>query len=78
MTELMARVAESSPKTKRLSTVALMGAILAVVWAIVDNMVGSVDAVIVSTVTSLFMMLAGFWDFKHSDMETYTPDGGDG
>ena len=74
MTELMARVAESSPKTKRLSTVALVAAILAVVWAIVDNQVENVDAVIVSTVTSLTMLLAGFWDFKHADKETYNPE----
>ena len=75
MTELMARVAESSPKTKRLSTVALVAAILAVFWAMIDNIANfEVDAVIVSSVTALAMLLAGFWDFKHADKETYNPE----
>ena len=72
MKQVMAR---ASNKQKRLSTVALAGAVLAVTWAIVDQVFeGTVDAVIVSAVTSLVMLVAGFYDFKHSDADTYRPD----
>ena len=62
----------STPKAKRLSTVALAGAILAVVWAIVDEFTTfGVSAVIVSAITSLVMLVAGFYDFKHVDQDTF-------
>ena len=62
----------SSPKAKRLSTVALAGAILAVIWAIVDELSSfGVSAVIVSAITSLVMLVAGFYDFKHKDEDTF-------
>ena len=61
----------STPKAKRLSTVALAGAVLAVVWAIFDEFGGGLPAVVVSAVTSLVMLVAGFYDFKHKDSETF-------
>ena len=60
------------PKAKRLSTVALAGAVLAVWWAIFDELSsGGVSAVIVSAITSLVMLVAGFYDFKHGDDDTF-------
>lgn len=55
-------------KTKRLSLVAVTGAALALVWAIFDELfsVGWSPA-IVSGVTSLAMLLAGFYDWKRQD-----------
>ena len=56
-------MASTSTKTKRLSTVALSGAVLAVVWSIGDQMVNAeVPAVVVSSITSLVMLVAGFYD----------------
>ncbi len=63
----------STPKAKRLSSVALAGAILAVIWAIVDEFTAfGVSAVIVSAITSLVMLMAGFYDFRAGDdVETF-------
>ena len=70
-------IAGASAKQKRLSSVALSAAVLAVVWAIVDEFTaGTMSPVIVSAVTSLVMLLAGFYDFKHSDDESFS--GGEG
>jgi len=61
---MAAPVNNMSPKTKRLSMVALAGAVMAVIWVIIDSWF-EVDAVFVSTVTSLVMLLAGFVDHKN-------------
>lgn len=66
-------ISEASPKVKRLSTVALAGAVLAVVWAVADEFLG-VPAVVVSAVTSLVMLVSGFYDFR-ADGDTF--DGGE-
>ena len=76
MTEIMARVADS-PKVKRLSTVALTGAALAVVWSLADALFDP-SPVFVSSVTSLVMLLAGFYDFKAEDSGVVTFTGEDG
>lgn len=68
----LSKIAPETPKAKRLSTVALSGAVLAVIWAIVDEFTTfGVSAVIVSAITSLVMLVAGFYDFKHVDEETF-------
>ena len=78
---ILQKIAPDTPKAKRLSTVALSGAILAVVWAIVDEYSDlGAPAVIVSAITSLVMLVAGFYDFKHADAESFTggePTGGE-
>ena len=62
----------STPKAKRLSTVALAGAILAVVWSLFDGFSDVyLPAVVISAVTSLVMLVAGFYDFKHADADTF-------
>ena len=66
------KIAPDTPKAKRLSTVALAGAVLAVIWAIVDEFTTyGVSAVIVSAITSLVMLVAGFYDFKNQGSETF-------
>ena len=67
------KIAPDTPKAKRLSSVALAGAILAVVWAIVDEYTNlGAPAVIVSAVTSLVMLVAGFYDFKHASDDSFS------
>ena len=66
------KIVPETPKAKRLSTVALSGAILAVVWAILDEYTSLLTpAVIVSSITSLVMLVAGFYDFKNKDHDTF-------
>lgn len=63
-------------KTKRMSLVALTGAILALLWAVVDEVSGyPLNPAIVSGVTSLAMLVAGFVDFRHED-DSVLYDGG--
>jgi predicted histidine transporter YuiF (NhaC family) len=59
-----------TPKAKRLSRVALAGALMAVLWALVDQTAIKVDAVVVSAITGLIMLLAGYLD--HKDPPTYS------
>ena len=68
-------IASMAPKTKRLSTVAVTGAVLAVVWAIADSWL-NIDSVVVSSVTALAMLVAGFYDFKYDDADTFPGEGG--
>ena len=73
---MLSKIAPDTPKAKRLSTVALSGAILAVVWAVVDEIWSwGVSPVIVSAITSLVMLVAGFYDFKHGNGDTFTGEG---
>ena len=74
MTKIMAGIVESSPKTKRLSTVALTGAVLAVIWSIADAYLEPTAAV-VSAITGLTMLFAGFVDFKHEDADSFEGEG---
>ena len=68
----LSKLAPDTPKAKRLSTVALAGAGLAVIWSLVDGL-WEVDlpAVFISAVTSFVMLIEGFYDFKHSDVDSY-------
>ena len=66
------KIVPETPKAKRLSTVALSGAILAVVWAILDEYTSLLTpAVLVSSITSLVMLVSGFYDFKNVDQDTF-------
>jgi len=62
---LPAPVEGLTPKTKRLSIVALSGAAMAFGWALYDSIIGSANPVVVSTFTSLVMLVAGFYDHKN-------------
>ena len=73
MTEFMAGLADSSPKAKRLSMVAVTGAGLAVVWSIADVWL-NVPSTVVASTTGLFMLVAGFIDFKHEDDHLFDGD----
>ena len=54
-----------APKTVRISIVALAAAVMAVVWAIVDEIsMGGANPVIVSSITSLVMLVAQFIDVR--------------
>ena len=56
----------STPKSVRLSIVAVSAAAMAVVWALLDEFaLEAISPVIVSTVTSLVMLLSQFYDIKH-------------
>jgi len=70
--------AQMEPKAKRMSVVALTAAVFALLWALVDWALGDnyFPPVVVSAVTSLGMLVAGFYDFKHEDDgDTYRPGG---
>ena len=69
-----------SPKVLRLSVVALAAAVMAVVWAILDEISGgNFNPVIVSSVTSLVMLVAQFidWKRKQEGADIFTPEDGD-
>jgi len=62
------------PKTVRMSKVALAAAVMAVVWALVDEFANQAfSPIIVSSITSLVMLLAQFADFraKHEGAEVF-------
>ena len=53
------------PKAVRMSKVALSAAVMAVVWAIVDEFTSvGFSPIVVSSITSLVMLLAQFYDYK--------------
>jgi hypothetical protein len=71
-------ITDMTPKSVRMSVVALTAAVLAVVWAIVDQVFdGTVNAVIVSAVTALVMLIAQFYDHRAvvSGHEVFEGDG---
>ena len=58
-------VASLPAKTVRLSVVAFAAAVMAVIWAIVDEIsMGGANPVIVSSITSLVMLIAQFIDVR--------------
>ena len=65
--------ASMTPKAKRLSVVAVAGAVFALVWSLGDWLIpAAIPPVVVSSVTSLGMLVAGFVDFRHADADTFT------
>ena len=45
---------------------------MAVVWSLFDGFSDVyLPAVVISAVTSLVMLVAGFYDFKHADADTF-------
>ena len=61
----MKQLSSLPPKAVRMSAVALAAAVMAVLWALVDEFTTfGVSAVIVSAVTSLVMLVAQFVDVK--------------
>ncbi len=59
------QTAQENPKIVRMSAVALSAAVMAVLWAIVDEYTSiGTPAVIVSSVTSLVMLVAQFVDVR--------------
>jgi uncharacterized membrane protein len=69
-------VVPQTNKSKRISLVALSGAVMALIWALAEWAGIEVPAPVISTVTSLVMLLAGFIDFTHADDDLY--DGSNG
>ena len=68
----LSRITPDTPKAKRLSTVALSGAVLAVIWSLFDGLFEvDLPAVFISSSTSLIALVAGFYDFKHKDSDTF-------
>jgi len=64
----MAITPPATPKAKRLSVVAVAGGVLAVLWGTTDWLVAvEIPDYLVSSITSLAMLIAGFYDFKRSD-----------
>ena len=54
-----------TPKTVRMSRVALSAAVMAVAWAIIDELAKvAISPIIVSSITALVMLIAQFLDFK--------------
>jgi len=64
----MAITSPATPKAKRLSVVAVVGGVLAVLWGTTDWLVAvEIPDYLVSSITSLAMLIAGFYDFKRDD-----------
>ena len=58
-------ITDMGPKAVRMSVVALTGAILTVVWALVDEFANqAISPILVSSVTALFMLIAQFYDYR--------------
>ena len=58
-------ITDMSPKAVRMSVVAITAATMGVVWAVVDSATAmELDAVVVSSVTALVMLIAQFYDYK--------------
>lgn len=56
-----------SNKAKRLSLVALTGGVLTLVFSLIDAYGWSSPPTVVAAVTSLSMLLAGFYDWKRAE-----------
>ncbi len=68
---MMPSMPPATPKVKRLSVVAVTGGVLAVLWGTTDWLVSvEIPDYLVSSITSLAMLVAGFYDFKWSDTST--------
>ena len=67
----MIQALPQTPKAKRISIVSLSAAVMLLLWAIADWAGVSVPAPVISALTSLVMLVAGFIDFKHADDIVY-------
>jgi hypothetical protein len=72
------QVLPQTPKGQRLSLVALAGAAMALLWAILEWAGVEVPAPVISALTSLVMLLAGFYDHKNKNETGEPPYTGDG